>query len=658
MPGAWWYRFSIVVASVFFAVMALIATFAFGDKSAEEMPGWLPEVFHRKISLGLDLQGGMHLILQAKIDKAINDKLDAIADTIVEDLKAAKKGEGVKWSAVDNFRRIDFPTAEAKDYAIKELMPRYGRVNKYEETATSFKIGFTDDERNAYGEDVMKKIVETLNNRIDEFNVKESKVGRRGRDQIIVELPGISETKDLLQVEEEMKKTFGPALTRYGLLGEGGDKAMGYFTRKVTRAEIQAVFNRTRIGLSDVTCTGPDDNYACTLMLQSLAKKRFGTTARLEFRMVNDEATPLKDLEGKLPAGVEYAMGRYQKPDGGSTSYEYVTAKNRDVLESFLRDSALVKPPDGYEYLVETDKDNIGETVYRSVLVTKTVALTGDTINDARVAQDTDNMGGYFVSLSFDATGARVFEELSGRNIGKRMAIILDNTVQSAPVFQARIGGGQARITLNSDISLERSLQDAQDLAAVLRAGSLPADVEVIFKREVGPSLGDDSIKAGIQSIVVGAALVFIFTVIYYKLSGMVAVLMLILNIGLILACMALFEATLTLPGMAGLLLTLGMAVDASIIINERIREEIAAGRGPRQAVTLGYEKAFSAIFDANITTLLAAIILYQYGTGPIRGFAVTLSIGIFTTMFTGVSASRLFMDYMANNRGDKPLSI
>jgi preprotein translocase subunit SecD len=251
-----------------------------------------------------------------------------------------------------------------------------------------------------------------------------------------------------------------------------------------------------------------------------------------------------------------------------------------------------------------------------------------------------------------NSTGARLFERITGENVRRRLAIILDNRVYSAPVIQERIGGGRASITGIFD------LKEARDLAIVLRAGALPAPVEIIEERTVGPSLGSDSIRQGILSFVIGSSLVVLFMIAYYKGAGLVANLALIFNVLFLLAVLAGFQAVLTLPGIAGIVLTMGMAVDANVLINERIREEVRAGRSPRAAVEAGYERALPAILDSNVTTFLSGVILFQFGTGPIKGFAVTLCIGIITTVLTAVYMTRLYYDYRMVARRLNRISI
>jgi preprotein translocase subunit SecD len=322
-----------------------------------------------------------------------------------------------------------------------------------------------------------------------------------------------------------------------------------------------------------------------------------GKTARLEFKMVAEEANLQDAVAGKLEPGTRILYERNVNPSTG----------------------AVTETP-----IVVYDK----------------TALTGDLLADANVRIDT-RFNEPYVAIDFNSVGAKRFDQITAANVGKRMAIVLDDTVYSAPVIRERISGGSAQI------SGSFTSQEATDLAIVLRAGSLPAPVSIMENRTVGPSLGLDSISKGIKSVIVGGILVVVAMVIYYQLSGVVAVIALVLNLIFISALLALLGATLTLPGIAGIVLTVGMAVDANVLIFERIREELRLGKAPKLAIEVGYGKAFLTIIDANLTTLLAALVLFQFGTGPVKGFAVTLVIGLVANVFTAVFVSRTLFEWL-----------
>ncbi len=368
-----------------------------------------------------------------------------------------------------------------------------------------------------------------------------------------------------------------------------------------------------------------------------------GRTAQLEFRMLYQDAS-----------GTEWSDSRVQKvvndavAEAGLSDY-YTDEQLARALEGKIPDDAIVR------HHKEFDEVAMRQIRKEPYLISKKVDLTGDRIDYAQSSRDQFNIP--YVRMELDDEGARQFGKLSGDNVGKRMAIVLDDNVASAPVFQEKIPNGVASITMG-DGDDPRVFQDAQDLVVVLRAGALPAPIEILHNRTVGKTLGDDSIEAGRMAATVAFGMVLIFMLLYYRSSGLVADLAVVLNMAFILAILAMFGATLTLPGIAGIILTIGMAVDANVIIFERIREEVRAQKGARAAIAAGYEKATWTILDANITTFITGAVLYSYGSGPIKGFAVTLMIGIFTSVFTALVVTRLVFDYATHGRGMQKLSI
>ena len=338
------------------------------------------------------------------------------------------------------------------------------------------------------------------------------------------------------------------------------------------------------------------------------AIKLIGQTARLEFKLVDEGQSVQQAVQGKVPEGDEVL---------------YQRIKNKQT----------------------------GEVTREPFLLKKRTVLTGDTLTGAEVRYDSDFNEPY-VSITFNRMGSTIFRQVTRENIRKRLAIVLDGNVYSAPVIQDEIAGGRAQITGRF------TTEEARDLAIVLRAGALPAPVVILENRTVGPSLGKDSIEKGIRSMILGGILVVIFIVLYYRLSGIIAVTALFLNLVLLVGALAHFKAALTLPGIAGIILTVGMAIDANVLIFERIREEIRIGKTVRAAIEAGFAKAFRTIVDANITTFIAAVVLFQFGTGPIKGFAITLCIGIAASMFTAVFVSRTVFDSVMSRRKISKLSI
>ena len=384
-------------------------------------------------------------------------------------------------------------------------------------------------------------------------------------------------------------------------------------------------------------------------------KKLIGATAQLQFRMVDDAGNNafFNRFSGKLPKGFQL------RNVGGNRS---VTHHDKEMLKKYFKGKV---PPDHfigyqkhkvYKDLQKTDEDK-DKSYWKSYYVFRKVNLTGDYVQNASV-QSNPQTNRPYVALEFDLKGADLFGELSSNNVGKRMAIMLDDEVQSAPVFNEAIMGGRCSITMNSMQSYADVIADSTDLVTALRHGALPAPIEKQFETLVGPSLGQDSIDASTRAFLIGLLLVILLMMVYYRASGVISIIALGLNMMFILTGLAVIGATLTLPGIAGIILTVGMAVDANVIIFERIREELDTGMKPRDAMLAGFEKALSAVIDANITTGIAGLVLLQFGTGPIKGFAVTLLIGIVSTIFTAVFISRMLFESWLSKGNKDTLSI
>ncbi len=527
------YRALLVAAVVLAGIVYLIPSIS------PNLPPWWTKILPKdRIHLGLDLQGGMHLILEVEAEKAVQNQ----AERMVEDIKDSLRQQRIPFTRVERVRKWDIQVqlanAEAQGELTKLMEKDYPTLKPAgAETAAEGSVAnFTFSESQV--QHLMKlatdQALETIRNRVDQFGVTEPDIRPQGEDRILIQLPGVQ-----------------------------------------------------------------DPQRAVALI---------GKTALLEFKLVSEETSSEQFRDGKLPAGVKmYPMHSTDAASG-----------QRSDRQIALRDRTL---------------------------------MTGETITNAHVSIDKQYNKPY-VSLEFDAQGARQFERISGENVKKQLAIVLDGTVYSAPVIQERISGGKASITGTF------TMEEARDLAIVLRAGALPAPVKILEQRTVGASLGSDSIRQGLLASLLGGLVTILFMVVYYRLSGFIADFALLLNIPLILACLAAFEATLTLPGIAGIILSVGMAVDANVLIFERIREEMRLGKTPRAAVETGFERATLTILDSNITTLIAAVVLFQFGTGPVRGFAVTLTIGIFASMFTAIIATRVIFDYLLTYGRVKTLSI
>jgi preprotein translocase subunit SecD len=503
------------------------------------IPTFQPGIWpHKKINLGLDLQGGMHLVLEVDADKAVENTIARIGQEMrglmkkerirnlgverVDNVKLA-----VKIPEADNIRRFEeLLDAEFPDLRIADRSER--------ETLLEITLDLPDKETEHIRKMAVDQALETIRNRIDQFGVSEPDIRIQGERRILIQLPGIKDTQR--------------------------------------------------------------------------AKDLIGKTALLEFKLLDEKNDVASALNGNVPASSE-------------------------ILYEIKTDPAT-RRVDKIPYLVK-----------------KRTSLTGAYLTDARVQIDSQYNEPY-VSITFDKKGARLFERITEENVKKRLAIVLDDNIYSAPVIQEKIAGGEARITGNFTTA------EARDLAIVLRAGALPAPVQILEERTVGPSLGTDSINRGLLSMCVGGVLVILFMVVYYKGAGIIADCALVLNILLIAGGLAGFGATLTLPGIAGIILTIGMAVDANVLIFERIREEMGLGKTPRAAVDAGYNRATLTILDANVTTLIAALVLFQFGTGPVKGFAVTLSLGVVASLFTALVLTRAVFDYFLVNRKVRTISI
>ena len=423
------------------------------------------------------------------------------------------------------------------------------------------------------------------------------------------------------QFEDLLAKSFGGLSVNSKEPGEDGrieyalaptDEYRNYFTNLTVDQAVKTIRNRIdQFGVAEPDIRKQQGG-RIQVQLPGLQDPEraiaiIGKTAHLEFKIVDDNVNPQQAASGVLPPGRELATMRRSTAEGGA---------------------------------IETP-----------IVLQRDAVLTGEAITDASVSFD--QFGQAYVTLTFNARGARDFERVTGENVRKQMGIVLDGVVYSAPVIQEKISGGRASITGNFTEA------EAHDLAVVLRAGSLPAPVTVSEQRVVGPSLGQESIDQGIKAGIIGLGVIMLFMVVYYRLAGVLADLVLLLNFVLVMAGMALFGATLTLPGIAGIILTIGMAVDANVLIYERIREELRNGVTPRAAIAEGFSRATLTILDSNLTTIIAAVILYEFGTGPIRGFAVTLTLGIITSMFTAIFVSRVFFDLYTSGRKElRTLSI
>ncbi len=436
-------------------------------------------------------------------------------------------------------------------------------------------------------------------------------------------------TPEIRKVVEENYPTLTPVETVGKLIYKLSDKEEKKIKDSAADQALETIRNRIdQFGVAEPTILRQGEN-EIVVQLPGVKDPRravdmIGRTAQLEFKLLDDGAKVAAELPQSILPGEE---------------------------DNLLRQFAE-KIPQGDEILFEKKVNRETGAVRKiPLLLKKQAALTGDLLSEARVNIDT-RFNEPYVSITFNAAGAKIFEEVTGANVKKRLAIILDNTVYSAPVIQEKISGGNAQITGSF------STEEAKDLSIVLRSGALPAPLKLLQNVTVGPSLGRDSIEAGTLAGIIGTIAVVIFMIFYYRLSGLIADLALFFNIILLLGAMASLNATLSLPGIAGIILAIGMAVDSNVLMFERMRDELRAGKTPRAAVDSGYHKAFWTIFDSHVTTLITAAVLFQFGTGPIKGFAVTLSLGVAINLFTALIGTKTVFDIINSRREIKTLSI
>jgi len=513
-----------------FAILLLVPTVT------SQLPPWWSKVLpSEKVHLGLDLQGGMYLLLTVEGEKAVESYVEQIKNNLRDELK----DQGIPVGKLEREKdRIVLEFSGAKEKVDNLLGTRFTLLRELSSSGEGgiWKVQMVLDSKeiDSVKKRAIDQALEIIRNRIDQFGVSEPEITLQGTDQILVQLPGIRDPQRAINL--------------------------------------------------------------------------IGQTALLEFKLLDEEGNIEEALKGNIPPGDIILYERSVDPQTGAVR----------KIPFLLKEKTL---------------------------------MTGEFIKDARVSLDSQFHEPY-VAMEFTDVGARLFEQITAANVKKRLAIILDNNVYSAPVIQERIAGGRAQITGRF------TMEQAKDLAVVLRSGALPAPVKIIEQRTVGPSLGQDSIHKGIVSIVLSGIVVAIFMVIYYQYSGLVADSALILNVILTLATLALFRATLTLPGIAGLVLTIGMAVDSNILINERIKEELRIGKTVRMAIDQGYHRAFTAILDSHVAALISGVILYEFGTGPVKGFAVTLCVGLLANLFTAYFVTRLIYDYITLKFAIKRLSI
>jgi len=530
-------------------VLVSIVFFLPSTPAYKYMPKWWKTYLPNKgINLGLDLRGGIHLVLEVEEEKAVENVVERAVINMKDYLNEKKV-------QIDSIRRsgpaeisVLHSQSGTKD-AVSKLTDGFPNFTLKDSKEGETIFALREGEAKRIKESASAQALETIRNRIDQYGVTEPLIQRQAENQIVIQLPGIKEP--------------------------------------------------------------------------GRAKELIGKTAILEFKLLDEENSLINQLPSLIPSGDE-----------------------EKTLNEFKD-----KMPDGDEILFDRIVNaETGKVVKRPYLVKKRTMVSGDLLTDARVSIGQFNESS--VSITFDSAGARLFDMVTADNVNKHLAIILDGNVYSAPKINERISGGKAQITGSF------TTNEANDLAIALRAGALPAPVRIIQDVTVGPSLGGDSIRMGIRAGIIGTIAVIAIMAIYYRLSGMIAVFALGLNIILLIGALAALNATLTLPGIAGIILTVGMSVDSNVLIFERIREELRQGKTVRLAIDTGYDKAFLTIIDSHITTLITALALFLFGTGPIKGFAVSLSLGVTINLFTAIIGTKVVFDLINSLRKLEKLSI
>jgi preprotein translocase subunit SecD len=610
-----------------------------GDKG---MTLWLTHNIGYRMVRGLDLAGGIRLVYEVGVRDAIKDKRDRYYDDLRARLTKAYGISAGDAPTFDEMQRLGeyltiskprdqintveilFKNAEdSKKHLTNEfLAPFLYELNVVRSTDGS-KVTFIirSDAESAIRSAAVGQAKETIDRRINSMGVKEPSISSRG-EEIIVEIPGDP---------EKNAKYF--------------DEIVDIIS-KTARLEFKMLEDDPKYPADHPNAGKPIDG---GFFKQFISME--GLPEGMDFLVENAPIGP-----GRTQANY---FGRLEKLKGESLE-EALTR-----IRAWAKSEAVASKVDdnheiGFEkvYRVDEETGEYEAVGWRTYYLRSSAELTGDMVRDARAdADQTDaGLGQWFVTMNLNPRGAELFEKTTEINVKRRFAIILDGVIESAPVINEKIGGGTARITMGGG-GVDEQHRDAKKLELVLRSGALPAPISQSNKQAIGASLGSDSISEGLTAALIGSLAVVSVIFVWYRRAGLIANLAVFFNLVLQMAILAMFSASMTLPGIAGLALTVGMSVDANVLINERIKEELAAGRKPRSAVALGYDRAFSAIFDGHVTAFITGLILAQYGSGPIKGFAVTLIVGMLCNLFTGVVVTRLFFEFWVRGR-DVKLSL
>ncbi|MRG91123.1 protein translocase subunit SecD [Polyangium spumosum] len=590
-----------------------------GNRGVRE---WLLSNIDFRLVRGLDLKGGLRLVYTVDVDEAIKDKRDRYYDEVRQALARAFGIVGAEQQA------------SVED--LKKLVGKV-RVEKSRDNASTLYINFEDA---ADADKITDEFMRPFSEMQRQFSADRKRVTLRIKSDVETEIRSKAVT--------QAKETVNRRVDSMGL------KEAGVTTRD-----------------EDIIIEVPGDNDQTFAEIRDIVSQ----TARLEFKLLDDDVN-FFEAEVRNPKNQEVKGLRFQQeqvsvgPGKQKVNYYAVLERMegedlRQALARLQEWASTLQVPDDHEIgfgkyqAYDEETETVEDVGWRTYYLFSKAEITGDMISDAQAMPDPSDrgLGGWLVQMKMTSVGGDRFEDITEKNVKRRFAIILDQKVESAPVIQTKIPGGVATITMGS-ANPDQQIDDARKLELVLRSGALPAPISPSNEQRIGASLGQDAIVEGMKGAAAGAGLVLLLMVGYYNRAGMIANIAVLFNLVLQVAILAMFGASMTLPGIAGLALTIGISVDANVLINERIREELHAGKSPRAAVDIGYDKAFSAILDGHVTTLISGLILAQYGSGPIKGFAITLIVGIAVSLFTGVVCTRLMFDWAVRARKVKKLHL
>jgi preprotein translocase subunit SecD len=600
----------------------------------EDNRQWLQQVDASSLNLGLDLQGGMHVTLEVEIGNLLNQLAVNKDEAFQQALRTAEqRAEEENVSVVEAF--VEEFEAENPDGRLS----RYFRNQGEDITRRS-----SNDEVQEYlqgqADTAVQNGIQVVRNRVNQYGVTEPSIQRQGDERIVVELPGVSDRERVRDLLESASQLTFHLMANPQQLGESVQRMIEYYEPTAEDsariAEAQAADTAAMEASTDTSGVTEGTELAASSGQEASGGQQQGTA------LTEPGESAQTGPQNSLLAAMQPMPGQEQPIIGRAFASD--TSRVNELLQDPSVQNML---PPGIEPMwtaspVLTTED--GREAFHLLAVRAEPELTGEVVTEASVQFDRQTNEPK-VSITMNSDGARRWDRITAANIGNRVSIVLDDIVYSSPNIQSRISGGRTEIT-----GLE-SRQEAQDIVTVLQSGRLQTDLNIISERTVGPSLGEESTRAGFISVVAGFLLVVLFMIMYYRTAGVVADIALLLNLILIMGILAGFGATLTLPGIAGIVLTIGMAVDANVLVYDRVREEQATGKTLRAAINAGYEQSLSAILDANITTFFVGVILYSFGVGPIKGFAVTLMAGILASLFTAIIVTRIIFDYMVEDR-------